>query len=99
MTSARLTGMVLTLWLVSALLILSIAFNAAHFSPWEFLIPANDPVSWVAPSLLIGPPLLVAVAFRTSPRAARLTGWALAIILGLFVVAMFALFSPALLGR
>jgi hypothetical protein len=95
MISARLTGTVLVLWLFLALLVVAVAFNAAHFSPWEFFIPASDPMSWVAPSLLIGPPLLVAVAHRASPQVSRLMGWALTIILGLVVVAIFALFFPS----
>ena len=95
MISARLTGTVLLLWLLLVLLVVSIAFNAAHFSPWEFFVPASDPVSWVAPSLLIGPPLLIAVAYRASPQVSRLLGWALAIILGLVVVTILALFFPS----
>ena len=95
MISARLTGTVLLLWLFLALLVVSIAFNSAHFSAWELLIPASDPASWVAPSLLIGPPLLAAVVHRASPRVSSVMGWALAIILALLVVAIFALFSPS----
>jgi len=96
--SARFTGSLVTLWLVLTLLILVIAFNAAHFSVWEFIIPGSDPLSWISPSLLLGPPLLIAMAHRASPRVSKLVGWALAIILGLIVVAILVLFSSAFLG-
>ncbi|HSI18383.1 MAG TPA: hypothetical protein VK980_11470 [Sphingomonas sp.] len=95
---ARFTGSLLALWLVLALLILVIAFNAVHFSVWEFVIPAADPLTWISPSLLFGPPLLIAMAHRASPRVSRLVGWALAIILGMIVVAILVLFSSAFLG-
>ena len=96
--SARLTGSLVALWLLLAVLILTIAFNAAHFSVWEFVIPASDPLSWISPSLLFGPPLLIAVAYRVSPRVAKLVGWALATVLGLLVAAILVLFSSAFLG-
>jgi hypothetical protein len=95
MTTTRLNGLILILWLLLAALIASIAMNAAHFSPWEFVFPTVDPVTWISPTLLVGPPLFLIIA-RTAPSKIP-TAFAatVAAILALVIVAIFVLFSPS----
>lgn len=92
--SARATGLAVALWAVLAVLLVSIAFNARHFSSWEFLIPTAEPLSWIIPTLLAGPPLLLALARRTRPGLSTPIACSLAIVLGGVIAAIIVLFSP-----
>jgi hypothetical protein len=95
MMSARLTWLVLGLWLLLTLLLVSIALRAAHFSAREFLLPGRDPLTWIIPSLLILPPLFLAALQRAPSRLAGPSGWALAALLGASIAAIFTFFSPS----
>jgi|SRR3954466_7296809 hypothetical protein len=94
MTAARLNGVILILWLLLAALILSIAFNAAHFSPWEFVIPTGGPVTWISPTLLFGPPLFLLITRAGRFKVPPAFSWVVAAILALVIVAIFVVFSP-----
>jgi len=72
---------VTVLWLVMATIIVLFAENAAHFSPWEFIIPGTDPWTWLAPLALFGSPLLLLVSKVVSkPLASGLIWVALALL-------------------
>jgi FtsH-binding integral membrane protein len=92
---ARPTTVVLALWLLMALMLVSIASNAAHFSPWEFLIPNPDPVSWIMPALLVGPLFLLALTRRMSARPAARVAWGLATLLVGLIAAIALSFHPS----
>jgi hypothetical protein len=80
------------LWLIVGGLILFMGYNAPHSKPsLEFLIPRSDPLTWIIPAILAGPPLLLAIARSAPPKLSTAINWALAIVLGLAVGAMFAL--------
>src|SRR3569623_1528223 len=72
---------VTVLWLVVATIIVLFAENAAHFSPWEFIIPGTDPWTRLAPLALFGSPLLLLVSTVVSkPLASGMIWEALALL-------------------
>jgi len=91
MTRAGLTQLALILWLVLGALLVFLVMNAAHFSPWELVIPSSDPFSWVMPGLIFSPPLLLTVgAFMPSNRGRLLAG-IVATLLALVLLAILAM--------
>jgi hypothetical protein len=96
MTANRLTGLVVALWLILALLIAFIGSHAAHFSAREFVVPQrDDPVSWISTSLLYAPPILLAIAHSVPRRVSAILKWALAATLVVVIASAFAVFSPS----
>jgi hypothetical protein len=93
--SGRLAGLVVALWLIAAILAVSIAARAAHFSVWEFFLPGADPLTWIVPGLLFLPPLLLLALRRARPRVAAASGWVLAALLVGVVAATLLVFSPS----
>ena len=67
---------VMVMWLVVAAMVALVAANAAHFSPWEFIIPGPDLWTWLAPLALFGTPLLLLLSLVASKPRARGLAWA-----------------------
>ena len=95
MTNTRWNGLILILWLLVAALITSIALNAAHFSPWEFIVPTGDPVTWIAPILLVVPAIFLVIARTGRSKIRTSIAATIAALLALVIVAIFVLFSPS----
>jgi hypothetical protein len=95
MTTARLNGLVLILWICTTALIISIAINAAHFSPWELLVPQQDPATWIAPALIFIPPLILKAFMGSATRLRSSVALMLSALLTLALVATFVLFAPS----
>jgi hypothetical protein len=95
MTTARLNGLVLILWLCTTALIISIAINAAHFTPWELLVPQKDPVTWIAPILIFVPPLILKAFMGSASKVRSTVALGLSALLTLALVAIFVAFSPS----
>lgn len=92
MTDSRLMArIVTTIWLVLAALIVVFATNAAHFSPWEFIIPGPEPWTWLAPLALFGTPLLLLISRVVSIWYARGLVWIALLLLALPVLGILAL--------
>jgi len=64
------------LWLVVVAMVAIVAANAAHFSPWEFIIPGPDVWTWLAPLALFGTPFLLLLSLVASKSWARGLTWA-----------------------
>lgn len=82
---------VTVLWLVIAAMIVALATNAAHFSPWEFIIPGTDPWTWLAPLALFATPLLLLVSRVVPNWHARGLVWIALLLLCLPVLGFLAL--------
>lgn len=67
---------VTVLWLLIAAMVIIVATNAPHFSPWEFIIPGPDPWTWLAPLALFGTPLALLASKLVSKPLARGFTWA-----------------------
>ena len=90
--SARLNGIVATLWFFFAIASL---FIALALSPMglRLLLPGSQPTSWIYPSLLLFPPLLLVGQRVVGTRASKVIGWALAIamaVVGLLLILFLA---------
>ena len=93
--SPRLMILDVGLWVLTSILIVSIAFNVAHFSPFEFLVPSPNPIGWPVPLLLLLPPFLIIILRRTQSRIATGIGWTIAALLSGIIVTTFAVFDPS----
>ncbi|WP_143084849.1 hypothetical protein [Novosphingobium sp. CF614] len=70
---------------------LGLAFNAAHFSFWEFILPGAEPWTWLAPLALFGAPLLLVASRAVSGSLARGLTWLALVLLTLPVLGVLAL--------
>jgi hypothetical protein len=80
-TSIQLNGLVGTLWLLVIAMVAFLAFNAPHFSPWEFVIPTSDPWSWISPTLIATPPTYLVAAALAPANNLKPLGIALVVLL------------------
>lgn len=91
----KLSSVVIILWLTLVAAIAFFASDAAHFSPWEFILPGPDPWTWLSPLALVGSPLLIFIARTTTSNsfAVGLRWFALALltlpVLGLLALVIF----------
>jgi hypothetical protein len=75
--------LVTVLWLIAATIIVVFAENAAHFSPWEFIVPGRELWTWLAPLALFGTPLLLLVSRVAAKSLAPGLTWAALVLLAL----------------
>ena len=91
----RLSSVAIVLWLTLAAAIALFASDAAHFSPWEFIIPGPDPWTWLSPLAIVGCPLLLLISRTATSKsfAVGLRWCALALltlpVLGILALVMF----------
>lgn len=90
----RLTGIIITLWFLFA--VLSV-FVALAFSPMglRLLLPDKHPVSWVYPALLVLPPVTLALQSVLSARLSRILLGALIVPLTALTLLLVAFFGSA----
>jgi len=89
-----LTGIIITLWFLFA--VLSV-FVALAFSPMglRLLLPDKHPVSWVYPALLVLPPVTLALQSVLSARLSRILLGALIVPLTALTLLLVAFFGSA----
>ena len=77
----------LALWLLMVVLGLFLASNDPHSTPsLEILIPRSDPLTWIVPGVVVGPPLLLAIALRAPATLASWLAWSVvAALVGVFL--------------
>ena len=95
--SARLTGIVATLWFFFAVASLFIALALSPLGI-RLLLPGLHPTSWIYPALLLFPPLLLIGQRVMGERAARSLGWILAISMTAAGLLLFAFLAATFLG-
>ena len=90
----RLTGIIITLWFLFA--VLSV-FVALAFSPMglRLLLPDKHPVSWVYPALLVLPPVTLALQSVLSAMLSRILLGALIVPLTALTLLLVAFFGSA----
>ncbi|MBA3729804.1 MAG: hypothetical protein H0W92_03230 [Sphingomonas sp.] len=93
----RLTGIVLTLWFILAVLSL---FVALAFSPLgiRLLLPGSQPGTWIYPLFLTVPPVFLFSQHWLGDEASQITLWSFALALGAFVLVLLAFVGNLFFG-
>lgn len=94
----RLAVIAATLWFFFALLSL---FVALALSPMglRLLLPAAHPTSWIYPTLLVVPPIVLLSRRLLGARLSSSLLWALTLALGLMAVVLFAFIGALFFGH
>ena len=88
---SRMFAIVTTLWLTFVAGISILAMNAAHFSPWEFVIPSADPLTWICPLALFVPASVLIAAKFIPEKTSQALGWVAILVMLLPVGAILAI--------
>ena len=96
--STRLVGIVATLWFFFALLSLFIALALSPLG-LRLLLPAANPASWVYPSLLVFPPVVLLTQRLLGATLSKMALRFLALTLGSMTLLMFVFVRSLILGR